>query len=69
MKSRAPKNPNPVRGEKHYRAKLTEQDVSLILELHPEVSTRQLAKKFEVSQSAIAHILTTRNWRLSGAVR
>ena len=51
------------RGSKHYRAKLDEADVRLILELHPEVSTRKLAEKFEVSQSAIARIITARNWK------
>lgn len=52
-----------AKGSKHYRAKLTEHDVRLILDLHPDVSTRKLAEKFEVSQSAIARILTCRNWK------
>lgn len=52
-----------AKGSKHYRAKLNEADVRLIIELHPDVSTRQLARKFEVSQSAIARILTARNWK------
>ena len=51
------------RGTSHYRAKLSEHDVKLILELHPEVSTRKLAEKFDVSQSAVARILTCRNWK------
>jgi len=51
------------RGEKHYRSKLTEHDVRLIVELHPDISTRKLAEKFEVSQSTIARILTCRNWK------
>ena len=51
------------RGSKHYRAKLDESDVLLILELHPDISTRKLADKFDVSQSAIARILTARNWK------
>lgn len=56
-------HPNPVKGSNHYRAKLTEHDVLLIIDLHPEVSTRKLAEKFDVSQSAIARILTARNWK------
>lgn len=62
--SRAPKRPNPVRGEAHYRAKLTEDDVTLIMHCHEEgISTRQLAVKFEVSQSTIAKIVSGRSWR------
>lgn len=56
-------HPNPIRGERHHKAKLTEADVRNILELYPEVSTRRLAEKFEVSQSAIARIVSCRNWR------
>ena len=51
------------RGSNHYRAKLTEHDVRLIVELHPEVSTRKLAEKFEVSQSTIAKVVSARSWR------
>lgn len=50
------------RGESHYRSKLTERDVKLIIELHPEVSTRKLAEKFEVSQSTIAKVVSARSW-------
>jgi len=50
-------------GEHHHTAKLTSHDVRLILQLHPEVSTRQIAVKFNVSQSAIAAILSGRSWR------
>lgn len=51
------------RGEAHHKAKLSEADVRLIIEVHPEVSTRKLAEKFEVSQSCIARIVSGRNWR------
>jgi ribosome-binding protein aMBF1 (putative translation factor) len=64
MPQRAPKRPNPRRGEAHYRAKLTEADVRLIIEAREAgISTRKLAEKFEVSQSAIARIVSARNWR------
>ena len=56
-------HPNPVKGERHHKAKLTEEDVRLIIDLHPEVSTRKLAEKFEVSQSAVARILNCRSWK------
>jgi DNA invertase Pin-like site-specific DNA recombinase len=64
MKSRAPKHPNPPRGEAHYLAKLTAADVQLIFDAHQAgISTRALAAKFEVSQSTVARILTGRSWR------
>lgn len=60
----APINPNPVRGERHYRAKLTEDDARLILRAHEDgLSTRVLAAKFDVSQSAIARLVSARNWK------
>lgn len=58
------RHPNPSRGERHYRAKLTEDDVTLIVHAHSEgLSTRKLAEKFEVSQSTIAKIVSGRSWR------
>ena len=61
---RAPKNPNPVCGERHYRAKLTETDARLILEAHASgLSTRVLADKFDVSQSCVARLVSARNWK------
>lgn len=56
---------NRPRGERHYRAKLKEDDVSLIFEAHHEhgLSTRNLAEKFEVSQSTVAKIVSGRSWR------
>lgn len=64
--SRAPINPNPRRGEEHYRAKLTQDDVTLIMECHEQgLSTRVLAEKFDVSQSTVAKIVSGRSWRLN----
>ena len=55
---------NRPRGENHYRAKLTEGDVSLIFSAHQEgLSTRKLAEKFEVSQSTVAKIVRGASWR------
>ena len=63
---RAPKNPSPARGEAHYRAKLTQTQVDFIFWAHEDgVSTRELARRYGVSQSCIARILTGRNWRLN----
>ena len=45
-------------GEDHHRAKLTNQDVDLILALRDEGwSYGQLAKKFEVSKSQVRNIV------------
>jgi predicted DNA-binding protein (UPF0251 family) len=52
------------RGERHPRAKLTEDDVRLIRALGAEGMTqRGLAAKFEVSKHAIEAILTRQSWR------
>ena len=51
------------RGEKNPRAKLTEGDVRLIRQLHPDLSYRVLAEKFEVSKRAIEAVLTGQSWR------
>jgi len=51
------------RGEKNPRAKLTESDVRLIRQLHPDLSYRVLAEKFEVSKRAIESIVKRKTWR------
>lgn len=59
------KHPNPSIGERHHRAKLTQDDVTLIMECHGQgISTRKLAEKFEVSQSTVAKIVRGASWRL-----
>ena len=54
-------------GETHHRAKLTDEDVDLIRELHEDygLSYRELAVKFEVSKSTIRDIVVCRRrWQL-----
>ena len=52
------------RGEKHPRAKLTEDDVRLIRLLSNEgLSIRVIAKKFYVSKRAIEVILNGTGWK------
>ena len=51
------------RGENNHRAKLTESDVRLIRQLHPDLSYRVLARKFEVSKRAIESAVTRKTWR------
>ena len=63
---------NPVRGSKHYRAKFTEDEIKLILELvkerdelmkrAAELSNRSLAEKFEVHHRTIEKIAQCRSW-------
>lgn len=64
MPQRAPKDPNPVRGRDHYRARLHDRDIPLILELCEVlgVPQRQVAREFNVSQSCIARIVSCRAW-------
>lgn len=50
-------------GESHHSSKLTDADVRLIRELHGDLSYSQIAKKFEVSDSTIAHICQYRIWK------
>lgn len=50
------------RGVKHPRAKLTEDDVRLIRQLHPDLSYRVLARKFDVSKRAIESVVTRKTW-------
>lgn len=54
---------NKKRGEGHPKAKLTEQDVRLIRQLHPDLSYRVLARKFDVSKRAIESAVTRKTWR------
>lgn len=63
-----------MRGENHYFAKLTADDVRLIQSLLNErdellararaISNRALAEKFDVSTSAIEKIACGKNWRV-----
>ncbi len=49
-------------GERHYNAKLTEEDVLLIRELSPSVSAEALAERFGVTAKNIWHILRGDTW-------
>ena len=46
-----------------YFCKLSADDVRLIRQLHPELSYRVLARKFEVSKRAIESAVTRKTWR------
>jgi hypothetical protein len=48
---------------RNYFCKLSADDVRLIRQLHPELSYRVLARKFEVSKRAIESIVTRQTWR------
>ncbi len=64
MTSRIPVRPHHVVGEKHHKAKLTEQDVRIIRFLHDDgMSTRELARKFDVTQRAIYQVVAFISWR------
>lgn len=60
-RSLAPKNPS--RGEKHGRAKLTEEQVWIILDMLPDHTQIQIAQMFGVKQAAISAIKTGKNWK------
>ena len=49
-------------GEKHYRAKLTEDDVRLIRELSKTLTNREIAGKFDVSHHCIHQVNTYKTW-------
>ena len=51
------------RGEKHPSAKLKEEDVKEIFNLSGQLSQREIAKKFNVTQGLIVNILNHRSWR------
>lgn len=63
---------NTVRGERHYRAKLTEEDVRLILELKAErdrliaeakkITTKRLADKFGVHEKTVQRVFYRGGW-------
>lgn len=45
-------------GETHHRAKLSDHDIDLIRDLHEEgLGYRRIAAKFEISPSAVRHIV------------
>jgi hypothetical protein len=50
-------------GRRNYFTKLTESDVRLIRQLHPDLSYRVLARKFEVSKRAIESVVARKTWR------
>lgn len=51
------------RGERHYKAKLTEVDVKKIRELANNLSQREIAKMFGVSHPSIGNIVMRKNWK------
>ena len=63
---------NPIRGEDHHCAKLTDEDVRLIRqcviererlrEQARQLSNESLSKKFEVSERTIERIVQNRGW-------
>jgi hypothetical protein len=53
---------NDARGTEHPRAKLTEEQVLEIRNLYRTMTQVQLAKRFNVSRSAIRAIVEGRNW-------
>ena len=48
---------------RNYFCKLTADDVRLIHQLHPELSYRVLARKFDVSKRAIESVVARKTWR------
>ena len=50
-------------GNLNGRSRLTADDVRLIRQLHPDLSYRVLARKFDVSKRAIESIVTRQTWR------
>lgn len=52
------------KGERHWNHKLTEEQISEILENRKTraVTQRSLAKKFGVTESAITHVIKGRTW-------
>jgi hypothetical protein len=58
------KNPNPRRGERHYRAKLKTQDVNTIRSGRKAGKTLdELARQFNVSKALICKVARNRLWR------
>jgi hypothetical protein len=52
----------PPHGERHYLAKLTNEDVRLIRGLLPYLSCAEIGRKFEVSRQLISDIKHGRKW-------
>lgn len=54
-----------MKGETNHKAKSTEADVLLILELYytTELSMQSIADKFELSKTQIWRIVTRKQWR------
>ena len=48
---------------RNYFCKLSPDDVRLIRQLHPDLSYRVLARKFDVSKRAIESAVTRKTWR------
>lgn len=53
----------PARGEQHGLAKLTDEQVMVIRQLHGQVSINEIARSFAVSSHTIRMILAGRTWR------
>lgn len=48
---------------RNYFTKLSADDVRLIRQLHPDLSYRVLARKFDISKRAIEAVVTRQTWR------
>jgi len=48
---------------RNYFCKLSPDDVRLIRQLHPDLSYRVLARKFDISKRAIEAVVTRQTWR------
>lgn len=53
--------PGKNKGEKNFKAKLTQADVKAIF-LNTDKTQQELAKQYGVTQSTINHIKTGRTW-------
>lgn len=61
--SKPPANPH-IKGEAHYRAKLTERDVMAIRTMRAAgAKLRELQERFGISDGAIANICNRKNWK------
>lgn len=54
----------PKYGEKSHLSKLTQSDIGEIRKINSieKISQKELAKKFNVNQSAISRILSNKRW-------
>jgi len=57
-----PENPQTVRGEEHPNSKLSESDVIEMRELSGDVSQKELAAEYEISQSMVSKIIRREKW-------